>query len=62
MKKGQIDHASGVSNGRLFHDEEDGCWQVAMETVTLNVDINHNRQLELGFYGDGCWMCPRVYW
>jgi len=60
IKKEQIGLASGVSNGRLFHDNEDGGWAVAMETVTLNVDVNHNRELELGVYGDGCWMCPRV--
>ena len=60
IKKRQIDHASGVSNGMLFHDEEDGCWAIAMETVTLNVDVSHNRELELGVYSDGIWMCPRV--
>ena len=54
-----FENASGLSNGRLFHDEEYRGWQVAMETVTLNENVNHNRELDLGMYGS-CWMYPEV--
>ena len=61
VEREQIENALTVSNGRLFHDEEYyESWQVAMETATLNENVNYNGELDLGMHGYGCWVCPDV--
>jgi len=62
VEKEQLEDAQGKLNGKLFHDMDDDCWVVALETVTLDKQHHgeYGRELDVGIHGDSCWMSPEM--
>ncbi|KAL7542518.1 hypothetical protein ACHAXR_011848 [Thalassiosira sp. AJA248-18] len=55
----QIKNAKDVANGILFHDEEELCWTVVLETVNLDVEAD-GHELDFRSVGSGAWMQPNI--
>lgn len=62
-ERDQIDNAVNVSNGKLFYDEDDYPFAIALETVTLDDQEyggKEGKEVECGCIGTNVWMKPMV--